>query len=99
MAPGDHDVAAAVAALAARLPEPLVPLAQLAYNYRWSWEPDGDATFAALDPDRWERVGANPVRQLLDVPAARLAETASDGDFLRRVTGLAAVVDGSPPAR
>ena len=93
MAAGDHDVAAAVAALAARLPEPLVPLAELAYNYRWSWEPDGDATFAALDPDRWERVGANPVRQLLDVPAARLARLASDRDLVRRVTELAAVVD------
>jgi starch phosphorylase len=93
MAPGDHDVAAAVAALAARLPEPLGPLAELAYNYRWSWVPDGAPTFAAVDPDRWARVGANPVRLLLDVPAARLAQVASDGDFIRRVAELAAIVD------
>ena len=73
MAAGDHDVAAAVAVLAARLPEPLEPLARLAYNYRWSWAPDGAATFEAVDPERWERVSANPVRLLAEVPASRLA--------------------------
>ena len=93
MAPGDHDVANAVAALAARLPEPLAPLAELAYNYRWTWAPDGAGTFAAIDPDGWARVGANPVRLLLDVPSKRLAEVASDGDLLRRVAELAAAVD------
>jgi len=79
--------------LAARLPESLAPLAELAYNYRWSWAPDGDTTFGALDPDRWARVRANPVRQLLEVSAARLAQAASDRDLVRRVTELAAVMD------
>jgi hypothetical protein len=34
VAPGAADLAAAAAALAARVPEPLAPLARLAYNYR-----------------------------------------------------------------
>ncbi len=58
--PGEHDVEAAAAELAERLPEPLVPLARVAYNYRWSWAPDGPACFGALDPERWARVGSNP---------------------------------------
>ncbi len=93
MAAGDHDVAAAVAVLAARLPEPLKPLARLAYNYRWSWAPDGAATFEAVDPERWARVSANPVRLLAEVPASRLARLASDRDLARRVAELAAIVD------
>jgi glycogen phosphorylase len=51
MFPGDHDIDRAVADLAAGLPEPLRPLARVAYNYRWSWSAAGAATFAAIDPE------------------------------------------------
>jgi glycogen phosphorylase len=50
--------------LAGRVPAPLAPLARAAYNYRWSWDPDGPALFEAIDPSRWERCLQNPVRQL-----------------------------------
>ena len=38
---GSSDMARAVDRLARRLPEPLYPLARIAYNYRWSWTPGG----------------------------------------------------------
>jgi starch phosphorylase len=88
MAPGDHDIDAAVAALGHRLPEPLAPLARAAYDLRWTWHPDGAATFAAIDPERWERGGANPVRFLHDLPAERLDAAAADGDVIRRAEAL-----------
>ena len=64
MAPGDHDLEAAASELAERLARASRPTARVAYNYRWSWARDGPACFEALDPDRWARVGANPVRML-----------------------------------
>jgi starch phosphorylase len=93
MVPGDHDVEAAAAELAERVPDPLVPLARVAYNYRWSWAPDGPACFGALDPERWRRVGANPVRMLRETSRAALERAAADRELTERVAALAALVD------
>jgi starch phosphorylase len=93
MVPGDHDLDAAASALADRLPEPLVPLARVAYNYRWSWAADGPPCFEALDPDRWTRVGANPVRMLRETAPARLELAAGDRDLISRIGALAELVD------
>lgn len=91
--PGDHDLHAAVSALAGRLPEPLAPLARAAYDYRWSWTPGGASTFAAIDPDRWERLTANPVRYLRLCEPARLEAAAADGELVRRAADLAAALE------
>jgi len=48
---GREDIRRAAAELAERLPDPLAPLARLAYNYRWSWLPGGPEVFSAIDPD------------------------------------------------
>ena len=45
MTAGHDDLQRAAEALAARIPEPLAPLARLAYNYRWSWTPGGPELF------------------------------------------------------
>ena len=50
--------------LVGRLPEPLAPLARVAFNYRWAWTRGGPETFATLDEHRWELSGNNPVRLL-----------------------------------
>lgn len=70
----------------ARLPEELHPLAALAGNLWWSWQPDGPATFRALDPERWR---GNPVRLLRDVPRARLQSAARDPELVARAASLA----------
>ncbi|MET0836076.1 MAG: DUF3417 domain-containing protein, partial [Thermoleophilaceae bacterium] len=54
MTDGSLDVERAVTELANRLPDALAPLARLAYNYRWSWLPDGAELFRSIDPQRWE---------------------------------------------
>ncbi len=84
---------ATVARLAVRLPEPLHPLAELAYNYRWSWTPGGPELFASIDEERWERTDHNPVKLLIDVPPARLARLAEDDAFLDAMRSVTAEVE------
>jgi starch phosphorylase len=89
---GSSDIDAAVDALRSRLPEPLAPLADLAYNYRWSWTPGGPELLSSIDPRRWELCLGNPVRLIEETAPSRLAELASDGDFLARLADLHATV-------
>ena len=88
MTAGSSDINAAVDALRSRLPEPLAPLADLAYNYRWSWTPGGPELLSSVDPRRWELCLGNPVRLIEETAPSRLAELASDDDFLARLADL-----------
>src|SRR3954464_7976510 len=92
LAAGAADLEAAATALATRLPAPLEPLADLAYNYRWSWAGGGPDVFAAIDPTRWALTHMNPVRLLQEVPPSRLQRLAADDDFLGRLHDLHAAV-------
>ncbi len=92
MIAGSSDIDAAVDALRSRLPGPLAPLADLAYNYRWSWTPGGPELLASVDPRRWELCLGNPVRLIEETAPGRLAELAADGDFLARLADLHATV-------
>ena len=48
----------------ARLPEPLAPLQELAFNLRWSWDDRTRDLFRWVDPHLWERTHHDPVRVL-----------------------------------
>ena len=87
------DLERTAASLAARLPEPLRPLARLAYNMRWSWMPGGDELFASIDRERWQRCRANPVRLLLEASNEALEAAAADDEFLARMGELTAAVE------
>src|SRR3954454_24427637 len=76
---GARDLARAIRALADRLPERLWPLARVACNYRWSWDPRGEETFRALDPLRYERARGNPVALLTHRPPRASADASHDG--------------------
>ena len=88
MNPGASEFDRAIESLAARLPAPLAPLARIAYNYWWSWSGAGEL-FRQIDPLRWERCAANPVRLLQEVDHARLRALAQDSDYLSRVQAAA----------
>ena len=47
--------------LRSRLPQSLHRLADLAYNYWWSWQPEAVSLFESIDPTAWERCAHNPV--------------------------------------
>jgi glycogen phosphorylase len=89
---GSSDLQAAAAALSSRLPEPLAPLAAIAYNYRWSWTPGGPELFASLDERRWDLCAANPVRLLQEVHPDRLARLAGDEAFRARLSAVEAAI-------
>ena len=95
MTAGSSDIDAAVDALRSRLPEPLAPLAELAYNYRWSWTPGGPELLSSIDPRRWDLCLGNPVRLLEETAPGRLAELARDGGFLDRLSALHETVSAS----
>ncbi|WP_300644610.1 alpha-glucan family phosphorylase [Nocardioides sp.] len=67
------------------LPAELAPLHDLALNLRWSWHPPTQDVFAAVDPERWEAVGHDPVRLLGAVDRDRFAELAADAGFRARL--------------
>ena len=69
---GRRDMRAGRRGLAERLPEPLAPLARIAYNYRWSWLPDGPELFARSIPRASTSSGQNPVGLLQESPAQHL---------------------------
>lgn len=67
------------------LPSPLLPLARLAWNYWWSWAPDGASIFRDLDPETWEECEHNPKQLLARTSSYRLAQAATDPLYLDRV--------------
>lgn len=65
------------------LPEPLLPLRDLAMNLRWSWREEAHNLFRSMDPQLWSRTGHNPIEMLQQLPASRMSELAQDETFLR----------------
>jgi starch phosphorylase len=90
---GRDDIQAAAAELAERLPGPLVPLARLAYNYRWSWLPGGHELFASIDRERFALCLENPVRLLQEASPRALRRAAADESLLARAASLEAQVE------
>ncbi|NJL35876.1 MAG: alpha-glucan family phosphorylase [Leptolyngbyaceae cyanobacterium SM1_4_3] len=79
--------------LGARLPLPLKRLADLAYNYWWSWTSDRISLFQNIDPEEWHRCGHNPVALLETVSYDRLTQVAEDPNYLKRLQTLATQLD------
>jgi len=70
------------------LPPPLQPLEAIAWNYWWSWAPDGVELFRDLDPGLWEQCDRNPGALLAQVPDLRLSQMAADPAFADRIQNL-----------
>ncbi|ACJ15676.1 maltodextrin phosphorylase [Thermococcus onnurineus NA1] len=64
-----------------KLPHPIKDLADLAYNYWWSWNRRATRLWEYIDPVHW-REHKNPVKLLLDVSEERLEELLKDDDFM-----------------
>ena len=88
--PGDNDLSIAAAALAARIPDELAPLARLAYSYRWTWMGGAESVFRAVDPHRFELCAGNAVRLLQEAPTRSLLRAAADPALVDRAAALEA---------
>lgn len=73
------------------LPADLKPLEDLALNLRWTWTPEVQALFQAIDPARWAR-GIGPVALLRDSKA--IEALSDDKKFARRVASAAKDLEG-----
>jgi starch phosphorylase len=71
------------------LPDALAPLELLAHDYWWSWQPDGEALFRAVDPDGWDACNGNPLRLLREASAQTLERAAGDAALVARAERLA----------
>src|SRR5438105_13849025 len=71
------------------LPRTLRPLESLAWNFWWSWAPDGAEVVRDLDPGLWQQCEQNPRALLAQVSDRRLAQMAADPTFSDRVRCLA----------
>ena len=91
--PGAQEADERAAELAWRLPTELAPLARIALDYRWSWDPDGAELFRALDPHAWDLHARNPVRQLADLTPHLAELAASHGPTLERIARLQRVLE------
>jgi starch phosphorylase len=65
-----------------KVPERIGRLEELANNLWWSWHPQARGLFRALDYPLWHLGGHNPVRQLREISADKLAAAATDSAFL-----------------
>ncbi len=98
---GSRDVRRAAQELAAHIPSRLAPLAYVAYNYRWSWTPDGREVFRDIAPHRWRLCRENPVRFLQEAAPLSLERAAGDLSLVARVEALADILEADlarPPA-
>jgi len=75
------------------LPLSIRPLAELSWNYWWSWTEDGPAVFRDLDPEIWEEYEQNPRLLLARTSEYRLAQMATDPVYVDRVRRLAAAFE------
>ena len=75
------------------LPESLAGLTTLAGNLRWSWHPETQDVFEAIDPRLWAEVNHDPVRLLGAVGRERLGELAGNGEFLAQLQAATASLD------
>ncbi|MHB8067039.1 MAG: DUF3417 domain-containing protein [Desulfobaccales bacterium] len=64
------------------LPERIVDLWKLAYNFWWSWHPAARMLFKRLDRLAWKATGHNPVKLLKVLPQKSLDAAASDPEYL-----------------
>ncbi len=79
--------------LVTKIPARIARIADLAYNFWWSWHSQARDLFKALDYPLWRSTGHNPVKMLLEVTPQRLEELAADPLFLRQYDAVLMAFD------
>jgi starch phosphorylase len=79
--------------LSDKVPPRIARLAELAYNFWWSWHREARDLFKLLDHPLWRSTGHNPVKMLLEVSPERLQALAADPFFLRQYDAVLMALD------
>jgi glycogen phosphorylase len=85
---GERDLRRRAQDLARHIPASLAPLARVAYNYFWTWCPDGEQVFQDIDAYGWALSGRNPVRFLHRGSEGALDRASMDRALVDRVDAL-----------
>ena len=85
---GARDIRRAAQILASRVPGRLAPLAEVAYNFSWTWRSDGEPVFRSIDAYRWRLCRQNPVRLLQEAPEESLERAAMTPSLVARAEAL-----------
>jgi glycogen phosphorylase len=70
------------------LPDELQPLRIIAMNMWFTWNPEANRLFQALDPNLWEATNHNPVMLLSRLQPDRIREIMEDNALIERVRQL-----------
>jgi starch phosphorylase len=81
------------AMIAAKLPERIGRLDELASNLWWSWHDKARQLFRSLDYPLWRLSGHNPVKELHEVSSDTLVQAASDPSFLNQYDSVMSEFD------
>lgn len=65
------------------MPKRIIGLTELAYNFWWSWHPDGRMLFKRLSRTAWKINKHNPVKMLCEIDKDTLEKLAKDPIFLK----------------
>jgi len=65
-----------------KLPDPLLPLKEIAYNLYWTWSSDAFQLFRRMNPELWDSTNHNPVRMLGMMKQEDLDKLATEPGFL-----------------
>ena len=86
---GESDIERGRAQLAEWLPPELQRLADVVFNYRWSWMHGAASLFREIDALAWRRSGCNPRHLIERTPPRRLAALAANTGYVERVRAVA----------
>ena len=67
------------------LPENLQFLEELAWNFYWSWRPEGVSLFRELEPRLWDKCEQNPRLLIKTIKDVRLWQKAGDAKYVERL--------------
>ena len=70
------------------IPEKLLPLKELAYNFRWAWNHATIELFRRIDSELWEKCYHNPVLMLGMIDQHALESMLNDEGFMSHLTGV-----------
>jgi starch phosphorylase len=88
-----------VDSLVSILPKRIARLGDIAYNLWWTWQPEAQRLFRALDRALWEQIYHNPVKLLRQIHRKRLTVAAKDKRYLALYDRIVADFDGYMAAK
>ena len=71
-----------------KLPEPIMPLMDIAKNLWWTWHPAAVDLFVWLDREAWRKSRHNPVKMLGMLKQDRLERAARDRSFIHQIDAV-----------